>query len=99
MEVENFALAREEVIFDVEAVHGFEVAAEDCNRDEFGDSGGFIASLLDGVQGFEANFFIGWVEFIPLRDAGVKVPTVVIEARLAAEFFDFVPLLFFYVQE
>ncbi len=55
MEVQDFAFARQEVVLDAEAKHGFEMAAEDGGGDEFGDGGGFVVAALDGVQGVEAR--------------------------------------------
>ncbi len=49
-EVQNFALARQEVVLDVEAKHGFKMAAQDGGGDEVGDFGGFVAAVLDHVQ-------------------------------------------------
>ena len=46
-EVQNLALAGQEIVFDVEAQHGFEMAAEDGGRDQLGDFGGLVAALLD----------------------------------------------------
>src|SRR5215469_10589028 len=99
MEVEDFALAGQEVIFDVEPVHGFEVAAEDGGGDEIGDGSGFVAPVLDSMQSFRAMPEVLSVLLVPLRNAGIEFPAIVIEARLSAEFLDLVPLFLFKMQE
>ena len=55
MQVQDFALARKEVVFDVETVHGFEMAAQHGGRDQFGDGSGFAGRVFDGVQRFAAS--------------------------------------------
>ena len=37
MQVQDLALARQEIVLDVEALHGLEVATEDGGRDQLGD--------------------------------------------------------------
>jgi hypothetical protein len=89
MQVQDFALARQEIVLDVEAIHGFEMATQNGGRDQFGDGGQFRCRLFDGVQGFAAGLQVLLVLLVPLRDAGVEIPAVVIEARRADERFDF----------
>ena len=84
----------QEIVFDVEAVHGFEVAAQDGGRDQFGDGRGFAGGVFDGVQRPGAGLQILLVLLVPLRDAGVEIPAVVIEAGLAGQSFDFSAGLF-----
>ena len=50
LEVQNLALARQKIVFDVEAQHGFKMAAQDSGRDQLGNFGGLVAALLDLVQ-------------------------------------------------
>ena len=84
-EVKNFALAREKIVLDAEAQHGFKMAAEDGGGDEVGDFGGFVAAVLDEVQRVEADLFARSLLFggsfaVPLRSAGIEVPAVVVDA-------------------
>ena len=53
MQVQDFALAGKEVVFDVEPVHRLKMAAEHGDGDQIGDRGGFIAAFFDGVQGLQ----------------------------------------------
>ena len=94
MEGEDFALAREEVVLDAEALHGEEVALEDGGRDLVGDGGSVAASLFidacfKGVEGGEADGFAGGelvrVGGVPLRDAGVEIPAEVVNALVGLE--------------
>src|SRR5215471_16731835 len=39
-----------------------------------------VAALLNVMQGFETQLQMLFVFFIPLRDASIEVPTVVVEA-------------------
>ncbi len=81
VQVEDLALARQEVVFDVEAVHGLEMPPQHCSGNEFGDLGFLVAALLDGVQRIQARLQMLLVLLVPLRNTGVEVPTVIIEAR------------------
>ena len=99
MQVQDFALAGKEIVFDVEAVHGFEMAAQDGGRDQFGDRGGFAGGVFDGVERFAPRLQIFFILFVPLRDAGVEIPAVVVEAGLAGEGFDFRARLFLDIRE
>src|SRR5436309_1313646 len=88
MQVEDFAFTREEIVFDVEAVHGLEVSAEDGDRDQVGDGRGFAAGIFDGMEGLQADLEILLVLPVPLRHAGVEVKAVIVEAWLTGESFD-----------
>ena len=83
MQVEDFAFAGEEVVFDVEAVHGLEMASEHGGRDQVGDGRSFAARVFNRVQRLQTGLQVLLVLLVPLRDAGVEVPAVVIKARLA----------------
>ena len=83
--MKDLALAREKIVLDAEAQHGFEMAAQDGGGDEVGDLGGFVAAVLDQVQRVEAQLlarglFFGGPFAVPLRGAGVEVPAVVVNA-------------------
>ncbi len=99
MKMEDFAFAREEIVFDVETIHGLEMAAQHGDGNEIGDGGGFVVSFLDGVEGLQTNLHILLVLGIPLRDSGVEVPAVVVEAGLADQLFDFFARLLFDIQK
>src|ERR1035438_2212134 len=49
MQVQNFALTRKEVVFDVEPVHGLEMAAQHGNRNQLRDRGDFGRGIFDGM--------------------------------------------------
>ena len=91
VEGEDFAFAGEEVVLDAEALHGFEMATEDGSGDEVGYFGGFVIAGLEGVEGVEANLLAGGdlvrVGGVPLRDAGVEVPAVEVDALVGLEEF------------
>ena len=89
MQVQDLALARQEVVFDVEPVHGLEMAAQHGDRDQVGDGGGFARGVFDGMQRLQAHLQILLVLRVPLRNAGIEIPAVVVEARLPGQSFDF----------
>ncbi len=91
MEGEYLAFARQEVVLDVEALHGLEMAAKDGGGDEVGDLGRFVVAIFQGVEGVEANLLasgdvIG-VGRVPLGDAGVEVPAVEVDALVGFDKF------------
>src|SRR5947209_18028375 len=79
MQMENLALARQEVILNAEALHGFEMPPQNRRRDNLAYLRRLVSALLDLMQNLQANFRVLFVLFIPLRDAGVEVPAVVIK--------------------
>ena len=91
VEGEDLAFAGEEVVLDAEALHGFEMAAQDGGGDEVGDLGGVVVADFEGVEGVEANLFAGGdlvgVGGVPLGDAGVEVPAVEVDALVGFEEF------------
>src|SRR4029077_9461395 len=62
---------------------------QDCRRYQIGEAGGLIATLFELVQSIEANLLVRRIFFVPLGDASVEIPAVVIEARLARQFLHF----------
>ncbi len=80
--MEDLALARQEVVLDVEPVHGLQVTPQNRRRDQIGDISHLISALLDGMQHFKSHFKILLVLLVPLRDPRIEVPAVVIEARV-----------------
>src|SRR5437879_10303276 len=73
--------------------------SEDGGRDQVGDGGGFAVGVFDGVQSLQAGLQILFVLLVPVRDAGVEVPAVIVEAWLAGESFDFRARLLLDVRE
>ena len=71
MQLQNFALAGKEIVFNVEPVHGLKMAAQHGNRNQIGDRGSFRRSVFNGVQSFQAYLQVLFVRFIPLRDLGI----------------------------
>ncbi len=88
-QVKYLALAGQEIVFDVEAQHGFKMAAKDCRRDQLGHFGGFIAAVLDLVQRCVAQLLPLGVLFlraalVPPRGVRVEVPAVKVDGRFRA---------------
>ena len=99
MQAQDFALARQEVVLDVEPVHGLQMPAQNCDRDQVCDRGGFVFALLNLVQRLEAMLQILLVLGVPLRNARVEIPAVVIEARLGGELFYVSPRFLFKINK
>ena len=53
MQVQDLALARQEVVLDVEALHGLEMAAQHRGRDDVGAAASSFSfpPLFDGMEG------------------------------------------------
>ncbi len=86
MQMQNLALARQEVVFDAEAQHRLKMAAENGCRDKLGHFGGFVAAFFNRVQRGIAQLLARSVLFfaallIPLRRASVEVPAEVVDRR------------------
>ena len=88
MKMEDLALARQEVVFDIEPVHGLEMPPQDGDGNYVGDGGAFIVALLDRVQHLLTDLQVLFVLGVPMRDPGVEVPAVVVKARLARQLLD-----------
>ncbi len=58
---------------------------QDGGGDEVGDGGSVVAAGLKRVEGFEAQLLAGgelvWIGGVPLRDAGVEIPAVEVDAN------------------
>src|SRR5579872_4040620 len=89
MKMENLALAREKIVFDVEPVHGLEMPFQNSDRDQLGELGGLVVALLDSVKRGRAGGKVLLVLLVPARSPGIDVPAVVIEARLVCKSLDF----------
>src|SRR5947209_4293015 len=84
MKMKNLALAWKKVVLDAEPLHGFEVATQHSCGDQVADLRRVVPAMLDGVQGLQTQgLTLGHsirVGRVPLRDAGVKIPAVVVDA-------------------
>src|SRR5436853_2136075 len=99
MEVQDFALTRQKVIFDIEPVPGLKMSPEYRDRDQVRDLRSFISALFNRVQRLDAGLKVLFILLVPLRDAGIQVPAVVIETRLVSELFNFSARLFGQLQK
>jgi hypothetical protein len=67
------------------------MTAEDGGGDEVGDFGGIVITEFEGVEGIETDLLAGsdlaGVGGVPLGDAGVEVPAVVVDALVGFEEF------------
>ena len=52
MQMKNLALAGQEVVFDVEAIHSFQMSPQYRHRDQICNSRRLIVSRFDGVKYF-----------------------------------------------
>ncbi len=83
VKMQYFTLPRQEVIFDIETIHRLEMTAKNSHRNQISNGRSFTGCIFNGMQSLGANLQILLVLLVPLRDAGVEVPAVVIKARLA----------------
>ena len=81
VEAEDVSLPRQEVVADVHPPHRRQVTADDAVGDEMGERGGLVVAALDLVQRGGADRQPRLVLLVPLGDARVQVPAVVVEAR------------------
>src|SRR5215471_21244438 len=75
------------------------MATKNPRRNQVGDRSRFGSGIFDGVQSRQPRPQILLVLLIPLGDAGVYVPAVVVETRLAGESLDFGARLLLKVSE
>jgi hypothetical protein len=72
-------------------LHGVEMAAEYGGGDEVGDLCGLVIAGFECVEGVEADLFAGGCLFgvggVPLRDSGVEIPAVEVDALVGLEEF------------
>ena len=79
-QAQDVALPRQQLIVDVETRHRLQVRVDNGVGDERGETGGGIDAVLDVVQGCRTDLQAVLVALVPLRDAGIEIPAVVIEA-------------------
>ena len=89
MQMQNLALPRQEVVLDVEPVHGFQMPAQHGHRDHVRDGGGLVPALLDLMQSLHSCMQVLLVLAVPMRDPRIEIPAVVVKARLSRELLDF----------
>ncbi len=77
---EDVALPGQEVVVDVHAPHRLEVAANDAVGDEGGEGGIIVAAAFDAVQRGGPDLQTLGILLVPLGDARVQIPAVVVEA-------------------
>src|SRR6201987_1036080 len=99
MQVQNLALAREEVVFDVETIHRLEMAPQHGRRDQLSDGGRFTSRIFNGMKGLQSHLQVPLVDFVPLRPTRIQVPAVIIEAGLTGESFNLRARFFFQVRK
>src|SRR5215468_1111452 len=101
MQMKNLTFLGKEIVMDIQPLHGLEMTANDGVRDQAADLGGFIAALLNIMQGLESQFQTVVILLIPLRHPGIKVPAVVIKGRIGGgdEFFNLSLPFFLQIQE
>ena len=94
MKMKDLAFARQKIVFDIQPIHGFQMPAQDRDRNQIGDGGSFVAAFLDRVQRLQTDLQVLLVLRVPLRDPGVEIPAVVVETRLARPVARFPPVIF-----
>ena len=81
LKVQDLALARQQIVLHVEARHGRKMIADDCHGDDLGDARSLAVAVLDILKRLAAQFQPPGICFIKVRNAGVKVPAVIVEAH------------------
>ena len=69
------------------------MASDDAIGDELGDERRIAAAMLDVVERGGADLQSLFVFLVPLRDAGVEIPAVIIKARGVGDPADVVEIL------
>ena len=99
MKMKDLTLARQEIVFNIEAIHGLEMTPQDGNRNHIGNSGAFVVAFLDRVQRLLADLQVLLVLGVPVRDPGIEIPAVVVKARLAGQLLNFRARLLLNIQK
>ena len=84
-QMQNFALAGQQVVLDSQPLHGAQVAANDGGRDNVRHFRGFARAFFDRFQHFAAQGEARFVFLEKARDARVQIPAVIIEFRLRGQ--------------
>src|SRR5688572_1801214 len=80
LEPENVSFPGQQVVVHIQSRHRLQMAANDALGNEMRDLRGLIAAMLDVVQRSGAYLQAVLVDVVPLRDARVEIPAVIIEA-------------------
>ena len=81
LQPQDVAFVGQQVVADVQPRHRLQVRADDAIDDERADRGGVVAAVLEVVQRRGADREPRLVAVVPLGDARVEVPAVVVEPR------------------
>ena len=79
LEVQDVALARQQVVAHADAFHRREMALHDCHRDQGRHFRGFVAVFFDLLQCFRSKGMLRIFGFIKGADPRVQIPAVVVE--------------------
>jgi len=82
VQVQDVALPRQDVVADVEPLHGVEVAVDDPGGDQVGQLGHRVVARLDLVQHLAPEPGVGFGRFVETRHPGIQVPAQVVEPAL-----------------
>ena len=82
LKVENFTFAGQDIVFDIETEHGFQVRFDDGVGDDVTKFGEIALTGFDGVEGIGAPGFGFGVLAVIRGGAGIEIPAEVIEARV-----------------
>ena len=81
LQPQNVALVGEEVVADVQPLHRLQMRPDDAVGDERADLGGVVASGFEIVQRLVSYREPLGLPAVPLGDARIEIPAVVVEAR------------------
>ena len=85
MQAQDVPFPRQKVVSDVHPGHRSKMAADDVIGDEAGHFSGGVAALLDLMECGGPDLQPLLVRLIPLGDASVQVPAVVVEPRRSGD--------------
>ncbi len=75
MQVQDLAFAGKKIVFDVEAIHRFQMAAQHGGRNQVGYRRCLVVAFFNLVERFQTNVQVLFVVLVPLRDPSVDIPT------------------------
>ena len=81
LQPQNVPFPRQQVVIHIQPRHRLQMASDDAIGDELGDERRVASAVLDVVQRRGADLQSLFVLLVPLRDARVEVPAVIVEAR------------------
>ncbi len=88
MKVQDFTLARQEVVLNVEPVHGFKMPPKHSNRNQVRNQRGLRVPCLNRAQRSSPRLQVRLVRFIPLRNTRIEVPADVVKSGSGGERLD-----------